>query len=508
MNPNPPLAVRMASITKKYPSVVANDGASLEVRAGEVHALVGENGAGKSTLMKILYGMTPPDEGRIEVLGKPLSRHNPAGAIAAGLGMVFQHFMLVPPLSVAENVVLGVEPRRGLAFDRARAIAEVDELSRRFGLPIDPQRPIESCSVGLQQRVEILKVLHRGAEVIVLDEPTAVLTPQEVDELIAVVRRLAANGKTIILITHKLREVMAAADRITVMRHGKTIETLETARTNPGEIAEKMIGRALETVARPPGSVAGRTAEPVLEIRGLSARSVRETPALCGVDLAIASGEILGVAGIEGNGQSELVECIAGLRKADAGTLRLLGHDLAPLSVRARADLGISHVPEDRHRRGIVLDMSVEENAVLGLQHQPGLGGRFTLSVAAMRERATKLIRGSDVRPTNPAIPIRALSGGNQQKVVFGRELSRDPKLLLACHPTRGLDVSASEFVARAMLAERARGAAVLFVSAELPELMAISDRVVVMFGGAIVGEVDPALVDERRLGLLMAGHP
>ncbi|MCC7384797.1 MAG: ABC transporter ATP-binding protein [Deltaproteobacteria bacterium] len=499
-----PIAVRMASITKRYPTVIANHRASIEVRRGEVHAIVGENGAGKSTLMKVLYGLVPPDEGEIEVLGRRLVRHSPRDAIEAGLGMVFQHFMLVPNLSVAENVVLGVEPRRGgVWFDRRCAVDEVRRVSSELALPIDPDALIESCSVGLQQRVEILKVLLRGAEVIILDEPTAVLTPQEVDELIGVMRRLVGQGKTIILITHKLREVMAAADRVTIMRRGESIETLDIKATSAGEIAEKMIGRALEVRARPaPSEVEKR---PVLEIDHLTVAPRRG--GVADLSLRVSAGEIVGVAGIEGNGQSELVECIAGLIPTRSGTIRFEGREIQSLSVRDRGDLGIAHVPEDRLRRGVVLDFTLEENAALGLVHRRELSSRWSLRFATLRAHVERVLRDNDVRPPDPTVLIRQLSGGNQQKLVVGRELSRRPRLLLACHPSRGLDIGASEFVHRSLLAERQRGAAVLLVSAELSELLAVCDRIVVMSEGRLVGEVDPRQVDERRLGLMMAGH-
>lgn len=482
------MSVRLAGITKRYPGVTANRNASLTAAAGEVHAVVGENGAGKSTLMKILYGVVTPDEGEIEVLGRRLHRHSPADAIRAGIGMVFQHFMLVPPLTVAENIVLGMEPVKGVMFDRVAAEARIRELSRQYGLEIDPTMRVEDCSVGLQQRVEILKVLLRGAQIVILDEPTAVLTPQEVDELIVVIRNLAKQGKTVLLITHKLREVMAASDKVTIMRHGETVETLETSKTSAGEIAQKMIGRELDAPPRTPAAIGPA----VLDVVDLRATSDRGTPALQGVSLQVHAGEIVGIAGIEGNGQTELIECIAGLREADSGLINVERSATA-------------HIPEDRHKRAVVLDFSVEENAILGLQRD--FGTVLAMDSRKIREHASAIVESCDVRPRDPAAPMRGLSGGNQQKVVIGRELSRKPKLLIACHPTRGLDIGAGEFVMRSLLAERARGAGVLFVSAELPELMSVCDRVLVMFGGRIVGDVDPTKVDERRLGLMMAGH-
>ncbi|MBI2372888.1 MAG: ABC transporter ATP-binding protein [Deltaproteobacteria bacterium] len=504
-SPEPSLAVRMAGVTKRYPGTVANADASLEVQRGEVHAVVGENGAGKSTLMKVLYGIVSPDEGRIEVLGRTLTRHSPSDAIRAGLGMVFQHFVLVPTLSVAENIVLGHEPRRGFFVDLTEATARVERLSKEYALPIDPTAPVHTCSVGLQQRIEILKVLYRGAEVLILDEPTAVLTPQEVDELILVLERLKESGKTVILITHKMREVMAAADRVTIMRRGRTIETLEVSCTTPAEIAEKTIGRAPAPPSRPEKRV--RRDPPLLEVRGLTARSDRGALVVRGIDLTVGAGEIVGVAGIEGNGQVELVECLAGLRRVEAGAMSFSGQPLDGLSVRRRGDFGLAHVPADRHQRAVVLEFSVEENAVLGLVHKPEFSSAGFLRLAAQRRHAEAIIAATDLRPNDPRARFSQLSGGNQQKLVVGRELTRAAKLLLACHPTRGLDVGAAEFVLERLLAERARGAGVLFVSAELSELLAISDRIVVVFGGKVAGELDPENVDERRIGLLMAGQ-
>lgn len=495
------VSVQMSGITKRYPRVVANRNASLTVYEGEVHAVVGENGAGKSTLMKILYGLVTPDEGRIVVRGRELHRHSPSDAIAAGIGMVFQHFMLVPPLTVAENIVLGTEPTRGLTFDRAAASAQVREVSQKYGLHIDPDARVEDCSVGLQQRVEILKVLLRGAQVIILDEPTAVLTPQEVDELSAVIRRLAAQGKTILIITHKLREVMAVSDRVTIMRQGETVETLDTKSTTPAEIAHKMVGRELDQ----PRRLSGRVGAPVLRVAGLRAMSDRGVEGLKGLDLDVREGEIVGIAGIEGNGQTELMECIAGLRTPTEGKIFFANQDITALTPKQRIEAGIAHIPEDRHKRAVVLDFSVEENSILGCQWD--FSSPLSLRFWKMREHVEHIIKTCDVRPPERAVPMRALSGGNQQKVVIGRELMRRPKLLLAAHPTRGLDIGAIEFVQRKLLEAKAQGTAIVIVSGELPELMALSDRVIVMFAGRIVGQVDPARVDERQLGLMMAGH-
>jgi general nucleoside transport system ATP-binding protein len=499
---DPSYSVEMRGIWKRYPRVVANKNASLSVREAEVHAVVGENGAGKSTLMKILYGLVDRDEGEILVRGKALGHHSPAEAIAAGVGMVFQHFMLVPTLTVSENIVLGLEPRRGIAFDRAKANEEVRRVSERFGLAIDPEMLLADCSVGLAQRVEILKVLYRGADVIILDEPTAVLTPQEVDELILVMKRLTGENKSIVLITHKLREVMAAAHRITVMRAGETIETIEARSTTADEIAEKMVGRRLAALQR--SERAPSTAEVVLEVRNLAAESDRGLVAFRGADLAVRRGEILGIAGIEGNGQTELIECIAGLRTPTEGRVLIGGRDLTRAAPKERYAAGLAHVPEDRHKRAVVLDFTIEDNAILGAQE--AFFRPLARLGAKIRAHAEAIVRSGDVRPPDRLERMRALSGGNQQKVVIGRELARTPKLLLAAHPTRGLDVGAIEHVQQRLREAREGGAAIVLVSGELSELLAMSDRMLVMFGGRIVGEVDPSRTTERELGVLMSG--
>jgi ABC-type uncharacterized transport system ATPase subunit len=496
------LAVELVGVTKRYPRVVANEDATLDVRTGEIHAIVGENGAGKSTLMKMLAGVTRPDAGTIRVRGRALVKHTPEEAAQAGVGMVFQHFVLVPTLSVAENVVLGREPRRGPWLDRAAAAEEVRALSATLGMDVDPTAEVGRLPIGVQQRVEILKVLARRAEVLILDEPTAILTPQEVDDLLAVLRRLAAEGKTIVLVTHKLREVMAVADRVTVLRHGRTVATLEARDTTADAIAELMVGRPPRPLTRPEAREPG---EVVLEATGLVVHSERGAAAVHGISLTVRAGEIVGVAGIEGNGQSELVQCLVGLRPAEAGQVRLGGVDVTRASIAERRARGLAHVPEDRHLHGVVLDFSVEENVILGAQasYRRGLG----LDRARMRTDTTRVIAEHDVRPPHPEVLMSALSGGNQQKVVIGRELSRTPRLLVAAHPTRGLDLGAIEHVDQALVAARAAGTAVLLVSAELSELLAIADRVLVMFGGRVVGELDPTRTDERTLGALMAGR-
>ncbi len=498
------LAIEVRHVAKRYARCVAVADASLEVRRGEIHAVVGENGAGKSTLMKMLSGVVTPDTGTIQVGGATRARHTPEEAVRSGVGMVFQHFVLVPTLTVAENVVLGREPRRGLLLDRRAAEDEVRALSAQLGFAVDPRAEVGTLPIGVQQRVEILKVLARKADILILDEPTAILTPQEVDELLEVLRRLStAEGKTIILVTHKLREVMAVADRVTVLRQGKSVGTVETRATTADAIAELMVGRP----PRPPARPAPRTPGPaVLEARALVVPSDRGPAAVHGVSLAVRAGEIVGVAGIEGNGQSELVQCLAGLRAPSSGQVLLGGHDATTAPVAERRARGLAHIPEDRHAHGVVLDFSVEENVILGAH--ASYGGPLGLDRARMRAEAQRIVAAHDVRPPDPEGVMSGLSGGNQQKVVIGRELrAAGARVIIAAHPTRGLDLGAMEAVDRALVEARDAGAAVLLISAELSELLAIADRIVVMFGGRIVGEVDPTQADERALGAMMAGR-
>jgi simple sugar transport system ATP-binding protein len=487
----------MSGVEKRFPRVIANHGANLSVEEGEIHAIVGENGAGKSTLMKILYGLYEPDGGTVRVFGREITDFSPATAIAAGIGMVHQHFMLVPTLTVAENVVLGMEPRRGLVLDRAKAEEDLAALSERTGLRVDPRARVEDLPVGLQQRVEILKVLARGARILILDEPTAVLTPQEVDELYVVLRGLKEQGKTILLITHKLREVKAVADRLTVLRRGTTVGTASTADVTAEKIAEMMVGRpvvlTVEKKTASPGEV-------VLEVDGLRARRLN------GVGLDVRAGEILGIAGVEGNGQSELLECLSGLRAAEAGRVSLAGQDLSAAGPREWFRAGLAVIPEDRLKRGLVGDYSVADNLILGRHRQPEFSSKGFVRAGVRDFDADDLIRKFDVRPPDRQAEARGLSGGNQQKVIVARELSRRPKFLLAAHPTRGVDIGAIEFIHKAIVAQRDRGVAVLLVSAELSEVMALSDRIAVMHAGKIVGVVPAAGADEKKIGVMMAG--
>ena len=500
-----PPAIRLESIHKSFGPVHANRGAALEVAAGEIHALVGENGAGKSTLMRILSGMYEPDSGAIEVMGRDVTGWSTADAIRSGVGMVHQHFMLVPTLTVAENMVLGSEPRAGLRFDRARALADVETLSARTGLHVTGDRLVADLSVGEAQRVEIVKALFRGAKILVLDEPTAVLSPPEVDELWKVLRRLREQGDTIVLITHKLDEVMEVSDTVTVMRQGRTVHRTPTSATTPGEIARAMVGRdvalATDAAARSPAPSTGGAA---LAVRDLVVAGARRPRAVDGISFDVAPGEILGIAGVEGNGQTELIEAIAGLREITEGAITIGGRDVASLDVRARTEAGLSHIPEDRHRRGLILDLAVADNLILGRQHY--FARRGVLDRDAIARHAAERIEAFDVRPRDPAAAVRALSGGNQQKVVIARELGRDFLVLLAAQPTRGVDVGAIEFIHAQLRAARDAGKAILLVSAELAELLALADRIAVMYRGRIAALMRRDEASEDVIGPYMTG--
>jgi len=508
------LAVRLTDIHKHFGPVKANQGASLEVAAGEIHALVGENGAGKSTLMRMLAGMYRPDDGRMEVNGRDVTGWSTNDAIAAGVGMVHQHFMLVPTLTVAENITLGRELTSGLQIDRARAEKEVTELSRATGLLVRPERKIADLSVGEAQRVEILKTLYRGAKILILDEPTAVLSPPEIDELWNVLRQMRQRGETIVLITHKLDEVMEISNTITVMRHGKTVERLETKRTTPAEIARAMVGRdvqlAMHYVAEQsltkstPTSTPAIPASPLLDVRDLVVEDARRLTAVNGISFTIMPGEILGVAGVEGNGQTELLEALAGLRAPRSGSIRIGSRDVTALSVKARGDAGLSHIPEDRHARGLILDYSIAENLILGQQHHFTRGVRLDREKIA--ENAERQMAAFDIRPPNALAPARSLSGGNQQKIVIAREMGRAFQVLLAAQPTRGVDVGAIEFIHNQLRLARDRGKATLLVSADLAEVLALSDRVAVIYKGRFVAVLPRAEATEDIIGSFMTG--
>ncbi|MGE5599427.1 MAG: ABC transporter ATP-binding protein [Bacteroidota bacterium] len=496
--------LRMTGITKRFPGVLANDGIDFELRKGEIHALLGENGAGKTTLMKILYGLYQADAGRIEIHGRPVRITSPGEAIKCGVGMVHQHFMLIPPFTVAENIVLGTEPvRRRVRLDLNRAVQRVEELSRRYGLKVNPLARVEGISVGMQQRVEIIKALYREVDILVLDEPTAVLTPQEVGELKEIMRHLVAQGKSIIFITHKLREVSSIADRVTVIRRGRVVGTRDTAGTNARELANMMVGHEVELV------VAKKPADPgaiVLEMQNVHALNNRRLPALRGVNLTVRAGEILGIAGIEGNGQTELVEVLTGLRRCTAGRILLHGKPVTNLSPRRIAERRVAHVPEDRQNRGLVLEFSVAENMILESYYKKPFASGIRLLWPQVHAYARRLIGEFDIRTPGDEVEAASLSGGNQQKLILARELSRDPELLVIAQPTRGLDVGAIEFVHRRLIEARDAGKAVLLLSLELEEIMALSDRIAVIYEGEIVGQLTPAEASEEKLGLMMAG--
>ncbi|UCG09552.1 MAG: ABC transporter ATP-binding protein [Desulfobacterales bacterium] len=496
----------MQNICKQFPLVLANDDVTFTVQQGEIHALVGENGAGKSTLMNILYGLLRLDSGRISVNGQVVHFAGPGDAIAHGIGMVHQHFMLIPPLTVAENVVLGQEPSKKGFVDIARANQIVQALSDQYGLKVDPAAKVETLSVGIEQRIEIIKVLYRGAEILILDEPTAVLIPQEVDELFEILRSLKNQGKTIIFITHKLQEVMAVSDAVTVMRRGKVVGTVRTENTTRQEIATMMVGRQVlfrvERTQAEPGAV-------VLTVKDLKALNNKNLPALRGISFSVREGEILGIAGVEGNGQTELVEVLTGLRKAESGTVELNGQVITNYSPRLIRESGTGHIPEDRRRRGLVLDFTVAQNMVLGIHYRPPFVRQLGLDVinfGPIREKAQRLLKEFDIRPPDQENLAGNLSGGNQQKVIVAREFDQNPKLLIAAQPTRGIDVGSIEFIHQRLLQARNKGKAVLLISADLEEILSISDRIAVMYEGQIVGILDPQEATEARLGLMMTG--
>ena len=501
--------VEMKKITKKFGNFVANDNIDLTVHKGEVHALLGENGAGKSTLMNILYGLYQQTSGEIYINEKLVNMDNPNVAIANGIGMVHQHFMLVQPFTVAQNIILGVEPTKGLgSIDINKAIEDVKAISEKYGLYVDPNAKIEDISVGMQQRVEILKALYRGAEILILDEPTAVLTPQEIQELIQIIRNLTKEGKSVIIITHKLKEIKAAADYCTIIRRGKYIDTVKVSETTEDELAAMMVGREVNF------KVDKKEAKPtsnVLEIKDLVVKDSRKVSVVDGLSLEVKAGEILGIAGIDGNGQSELVEVLTGLRKAESGSIKVNSKEL----LNNIFNNGIKNIPEDRHKRGLILDFTVAENTVLQNYKDPRFSKNGILNKAAIEKYADEIIERFDVRPTNHSVKSRALSGGNQQKVIIGREVDNietarkatgEPQLLIATQPTRGLDVGAIEFVHQALVKQRDEGNAVLLVSLELDEVMNVSDRIAVIYEGKIVGIVDAKNTDENTLGLMMAG--
>ena len=496
--------LQLRNITKRFGGVLANDHINITVDPGTIHAIVGENGAGKSTAMRVAYGFYTADSGEILINGQPQRIHRPLDAIALGIGMVHQHFMLVDTMTVAENIVLGAESGTPLALDIQEAAARIRALSEKFKLSVDPNAVIDTLSVGQQQRVELLKALYRNAQLLILDEPTAVLTPQEVDEFFAILRSMRERGKTIVIITHKLGEVLAISDAVTVMRDGKVVGRVNTKDTSAAELARLMVGRDVLLRVEKPLAKPGAA---VLSVRNLSVG--REgSRVLNGVTFDVRAGEIVGIAGVEGNGQRELIEAIAGLVEPSlmSGDITLDGKSLAGLNARGRREHGIAHIPEDRHRRGLLLEFSLDENAILGVHYRPPVTSGVIVNDREVRRRTADIIQRFDVRPPNAALPARALSGGNQQKLIIGREFELNPKLLLVAQPTRGVDIGAIEFIHRKLVALRDAGCAVLLVSAELEEVMSLSDRLLVIHNGHIAGEVDPAVASATDVGILMTG--
>ncbi|GIX55815.1 ABC transporter ATP-binding protein [Bacillus paranthracis] len=495
--------IEMNNITKVFPGIVANDDITLQVKQGEIHALLGENGAGKSTLMNVLFGLYQPEQGEIKIKGKPVKITNPNIANDLGIGMVHQHFMLVHNFTVTENIILGNEPKKNGKIAVEEAAKEIKQLSEQYGLAVDPHAKIEDISVGMQQRVEILKTLYRGAEILIFDEPTAVLTPQEIHELIQIMKKLVQEGKSIILITHKLKEIMEVCDRCTIIRKGKGIGTVDVAETDEHKLAELMVGRQVNFKTE---KIEAKPMEEVLSIANLIVHDTRKLPAVKGLDLTVRAGEIVGIAGIDGNGQSELIEAITGLRKVESGSIAIKGKEITNWPVRRITEEGIGHIPEDRHKHGLVLDFSVRDNIVLQTYYKNPFSKKGILNFSKITEKAKALIEQFDVRTPSEQTLARALSGGNQQKAIIAREVNRNPELLIAAQPTRGLDVGAIEFIHKKLIEQRDNGKAVLLLSLELDEILNVSDRVAVIYEGKIVAIVDAKETNEQQLGLLMAG--
>ncbi|MDK0979139.1 ABC transporter ATP-binding protein [Clostridium perfringens] len=498
--------VEMLNIRKEFPGIVANDNITLQLRKGEIHALLGENGAGKSTLMGILFGMNQPDRGIIKVKGKEVKITNPNVANDLGIGMVHQHFKLVENFTVTQNIVLGCEPKIlfGLGMDLNKAAKRIEELSKQYGLNVDPYAKIEDISVGMQQRVEILKMLYRDADVLILDEPTAVLTPQEIDELIKIMKNLINEGKSIIIITHKLKEIKAAADRCTVIRRGRYIGTVDVKTTSEAEMAKMMVGREVSfKVNKKPA----KPGEVVLDIKNLSVKNNKKVLGLKDFSIDVRVGEIVGIAGVEGNGQSELIEAITGLRKSESGTINFKNKDITRESIRNRINSGIAHIPEDRHKRGLVLDYTIEENMVLEVYAKKPFSNKGLLNKKEIKKYAEKIIDEFDVRSGEGAESVaRSLSGGNQQKAIIGREIELNPELLIAAQPTRGLDVGSIEYIHKRLVEQRDSGKAVLLISLELDEILNVSDRIAIINNGELIGIVNADETNENEVGLMMAG--
>ncbi|MEH7359306.1 ABC transporter ATP-binding protein [Priestia aryabhattai] len=495
--------IEMLDIRKEFPGIVANDNITLQVKKGEIHALLGENGAGKSTLMNVLFGLYQPEKGQIRVNGQEVKITDPNVANDLGIGMVHQHFMLVQNFTVTENIILGNEPTRTGKINIKKAAQDIQELSNQYGLSVDPYAKIQDISVGMQQRVEILKTLYRGADILIFDEPTAALTPQEITELIQIMKKLIQEGKSIILITHKLKEIMSVCDRCTIIRKGVGVGTVNVQETNPDELAALMVGREVHFKTEK------KTATPkeaVLTIKELVVEDSRGVEAVSSLDLSVRAGEIVGIAGVDGNGQTELIEAITGLRKIKSGSVTLKNQELSTLSTRKITESGVGHIPQDRHKHGLVLDYTIGENIGLQTYYQKPMSKSGILDYKELYKKAKELIAEYDVRTPSEYTQARSLSGGNQQKAIIAREVDRSPELLIAAQPTRGLDVGAIEFIHKKLIEERDKGRAVLLVSLELDEVMNLSDRIAVIYEGKIVDIVDPKETNEQELGLLMAG--
>ncbi|AYE33588.1 ABC transporter ATP-binding protein [Clostridium septicum] len=496
--------VEMLNIRKEFPGIVANDNITLQLKKGEIHALLGENGAGKSTLMGVLFGMYQPEVGKIKIKGKEVKISNPNVANDLGIGMVHQHFKLVSNFTVTENIILGLEPKKGLVVDIKSAAERISELSKKYGLNVDPYAKIEDISVGMQQRVEILKMLYRNAEVLIFDEPTAVLTPQEIQELIKIMKDLVKEGKSIIVITHKLKEIKASADRCTAIRRGKYIGTVDVKTTSEAEMAKMMVGREVSFKVDKKDS---NPKETIMSIKNLSVMNNKKVLGLKDFSLDIRKGEIVGIAGVEGNGQTELVEAITGLRPVHSGNIIYNNEDITSIPVRSRVEKGIAHIPEDRHKRGLVLDYTIEENMVLESYNKAPFSKRGLLNKKLIKDHAQKIIDTFDVRSGEGADSIaRTLSGGNQQKAIIGREIELNPEVLLAVQPTRGLDVGSIEYIHKRLVEQRDNGKAVLLISLELEEVLNVSDRIAVINNGELVGIVSAKETNENEIGLMMAG--
>ncbi|HET0624149.1 TPA: ABC transporter ATP-binding protein [Streptococcus pneumoniae] len=495
--------IEMRDITKVFGGFVANDKINLHLRKGEIHALLGENGAGKSTLMNMLAGLLEPTSGEIAVNGQVVNLDSPSKAASLGIGMVHQHFMLVEAFTVAENIILGSELTKNGVLDIAGASKEIKALSERYGLAVDPSAKVADISVGAQQRVEILKTLYRGADILIFDEPTAVLTPSEIDELMAIMKNLVKEGKSIILITHKLDEIRAVSDRVTVIRRGKSIETVEIAGATNADLAEMMVGRSVSFKTE---KQASKPKEVVLSIKDLVVNENRGVPAVKNLSLDVRAGEIVGIAGIDGNGQSELIQAITGLRKVESGSIELKGDSIVGLHPRQITELSVGHVPEDRHRDGLILEMMISENIALQTYYKEPHSKNGILNYSNITSYAKKLMEEFDVRAASELVPAAALSGGNQQKAIIARKIDRDPDLLIVSQPTRGLDVGAIEYIHKRLIEERDNGKAVLVVSFELDEILNVSDRIAVIHDGKIQGIVSPETTNKQGLGVLMAG--